>query len=737
MKKLLFLLALLPLLSPVAATAAPSTLLNPTKIPKFAQPLPLPGPTGVPMTTGTPNPSTGNQDINLSMCEFQTSILPPGTFAPGVAPQSWVWGYVEGSCPNPSVPVDHAYVGPIVLAERYVPSQFTYRNQLGDSAASNLNFFKTSVDQTLHWADPLNLGMNSCSMEMQLSLLGTPPSAACAQNYSGPVPSVPHLHGGEVPPAIDGNPEAWFTTNGLRGQAFYTKDNLNDPADGAVYTYPNMQESAPLWFHDHTLGATRINVYAGLAGMHLISDPSAYTPANLPGAMDTIPLFIQDRMFDKAGQLVFPNQGINPEHPYWIPEFVGDTIVVNGKAWPFVNLEPRRYRLLFLNASNARPYELFFLNRATGRKGPPIWIIGTDGGLLDKPVKLDPTLKTNSKLVIMPGERYEAIVDFAGYAGARLELVNTARTPYPFGAPPSGSTTGRVLQVRVGAAAVVDNSYDPASQAALRSPMVRLADPVAGTLAPGVAVSATRSLTLNEIMGMGGPLEVLVNNTRWGGVNPDGSTRTDFTLINPGSTTGMPTYASELPNEGETEIWEIINTTADAHPIHLHLVQFQLLNRQPFDLKGYTAAYDAAFTGGGMDRATGLPYPPGVFMAGYGPPLNYQLGNSRALGGNPDVVPFLTGVPAPPLPSEAGWKDTLIMYPEQVTRIAVRFAPIDKPVLSSIDELFYPFDPSDGFSYVWHCHILDHEDNEMMRPYLVTPNASVPASYRSYVRGNY
>ena len=150
------------------------------------------------------------------------------------------------------------------------------------------------------------------------------------------------------------------------------------------------------------------------------------------GAVDyVIPLVIQDRMFDTTGQLYFPNLGINPEHPYWIPEFVGDTIVVNGKVWPFLNVQAKRYRFLVVNGSNARTYELFFVNPKTKANGPAIWQIGTDGGYLDKPVKIDPAL--GQKLTLMPGERADIIVDFAGKQGQTLLLRNTGRTPYPKG----------------------------------------------------------------------------------------------------------------------------------------------------------------------------------------------------------------------------------------------------------------------------------------------------------------
>jgi FtsP/CotA-like multicopper oxidase with cupredoxin domain len=169
---------------------------------------------------------------------------------------------------------------------------------------------------------------------------------------------------------------------------------------------------------------------------------------------------------------------------------------------------------------------------------------------------------------------------------------------------------------------------------------------------------------------------------------------------------GRGNHLTELPRVGSTELWEIINMTADAHPIHLHLVQFQLLNRQAFNVANYRKLYDSVF-------------PNGTFAPADGPPLRYGTANAAgAVGGNPDPKPFLQGPILPPKPEEGGRKDTVKMFPGQVTRIAVRFAPQDRLAGStSPGNNYYPFDPTNGPGYVWHCHILDHEDNEMMRPY--------------------
>jgi FtsP/CotA-like multicopper oxidase with cupredoxin domain len=659
---------------------------------------------------------SGEGDLTLRMCEFKASVLPTGTFAPGTAPETWVWGYRTGPCPQTTQPT---YIGPVIVARRHTPTKVTFLNELGHTATSNVLAYTRSTDQTLHWADPLNAEGNHCAHQAAMSP-GEPPVGECAQNYAGPIPAVVHLHGGEVPPQLDGGPDAWFTSDGsAKGHGYHSYPGTG-LANDAVYRYPNAQEAAPIWFHDHTLGATRLNVYAGLAGAYLITDP-ATERGDLPLI---VPLVIQDRSFDTTGQLYF-HAGVpfvpNPDHPYWVPEFTGDTIAVNGKVWPFLSVEPRRYRFLFLNGSNARTYEIFLTDPVTKVNGPALWQVATDGGYLDAPVKIDPNAPQGQlqKLVIMPGERADVIIDFAGQLpGTTLVVRNIAKTPYPDGDAAHGATLGRILQFRVVAGAgAADTTYDPASGGALRTPpalLVRLVNPVTGTLADGVVPDVKRQLTLNEIMGPGGPLEVVLNNTKWSGVRPDGSVRADFTPVTVGSVT---TYYSERPAEGTTEVWEIINLTADAHPIHTHLTQVQVLNRQRFDVRKYLAAYTAAFGGVTMPD-------------GYGPPGDYGVANADgALGGNPGVGKFLKGPRTPPLANEAGWKDTVIMLPGQVTRIALRFAPTDKPVGDA--ELFYPFDPNGGHGYVWHCHIIDHEDNEMMRPYNVVPRA-VPRTFVDY-----
>lgn len=295
-----------------------------------------------------------------------------------------------------------------------------------------------------------------------------------------------------------------------------------------------------------------------------------------------------------------------------------------------------------------------------------------------------------------------------------------------------------------------DSSYNPASVPVVplrtgKNAIVRLADPTTGSLAPAVGVQKIRQLTLNVVVKPesvvtdpvtgkpnthfpGGPFQTLLNNTTFEGTNYQGMSRDDFTPITIGPHhERMTKFVSELPREGDTELWEIVNLTPAAHPIHLHLVQFQVVNRQPFDLAAYSVRYNDAFGG--------------AFVPGFGPPLDYRPSEASGwkFGGNPDITPFLSPAPVtPPEPYEAGWKDTVIVPPRQVTRIAVRWAPTDIPTTAPRAALHYPFDPSNDRGYTWHCHILDHEDNEMMRPYNVMLNhAATTPKKRPLVKGRH
>jgi spore coat protein A, manganese oxidase len=578
--------ALLILAAPCIATAG-QTHLDPSTLTKYLDPLPAPA------------KLDGQVAQTVTISEFTQQVLPSNFKAGPYGGKTLVWGY------------NNSYPGPTIEARRGVPTQASFVNSLNNPAL--LPFLP--IDQTLHWANPLGCDIN----------------ASCAtQRYTGPVPTVVHLHGGEVPSAFDGNPESWFTPGfGIVGSGWVA----------ATYKYPNTQEATTLWYHDHTLGITRLNVYAGLAGFYLLRDPLT-EPSNLPSGPYEREIVIQDRMFDTNGQLLYPvNSDSYSEHPFWVDMFMGDTIVVNGKAWPYLSVEPRRYRLRLLNGSNSRIYTLK-LQTPSGGAGPAFWQIGTDGGLLNKPIQV-------SQVTIAPGERADLIVDFAGKQGASFILKNSdsdsSHSSYG-----SASVT-EIMKVNVSLPLTgTDNSLNPASGPNLRpnNPIVQLSPTVTSS-------TPTRHMTLEKDRNGGG---FLLNGKPW-----------DYAV-------------TEKPRVGATEVWQIENRTGLTHPIHLHLVQFQV------------------FTGG----------------SSWG-------GGSWGRSSSSD-------------PNASGWKDTIRVGGWGSVSIVVRWAPQDVPagtvqpgqnrfsfnpaaVMGTTDSFGFPGGPG----YVWHCHILEHEDNEMMRPYTVQP----------------
>jgi len=704
---------------PIAAsTLVPQTPLDARCIPRFVTPLPIfgPGPNAaLPRVDTSAHPS-----LQITMRETEQQVLPqipPSADCPVASPMppTRVWTYETRDLATGTLLGPAHWPGVTLENRRFHPTTVKYVNELpalGESfvlagqRTTGLVQGLVSVDQTLDWAAP------------DLQCLGktNPP---CMRPYVGPPPATPHLHGAEVPSAFDGGPESWFTPRGRHGPTYATLRPTDRNA--AIYRYPNAQEPGTPWFHDHAFGATRTNVYSGLAAFYFLRDP-ATEPVDLPSGAYEIELALQDRQFDTNGQLFFadgsgaaasnlngtpPNPGV---HPLWIPEFVGDVAVVNGVPWPFLVVEPRRYRFRIVGGANARMWNLDL--------GAPAWVIGTDDGYLDAPARIEansvPLPDVNEpfvqRLFIAPGERYDIIVDFSSLEGETITVTNDAPVPFPSGLVPGTDqpTMAEVLQFRVTAPLQgTDTSCDPASggcgrRAAAR--VVRLASEGNTTPAVGVTIDRRRQLVLKEVEGPGGPLEVLVNNTKFDGRASPGIA-SEFR-----ATDGV----SELPRVGSTELWEVVNLTADAHPMHTHLVQFQILSRQPFDFDRYLHEWAAAFPPSCKPQAE-------VGCPGYGPPRPYGVPNTDgAVGGNPALSPFLLGEPRPANPEEAGWKDTAKSHHAEVLRMLVRFAPTSAAVAGAQPgRNLFPFDPTAGPGYVWHCHIVDHEDNEMMRPYRV------------------
>jgi spore coat protein A len=437
-----------------------------------------------------------------------------------------------------------------------------------------------------------------------------------------------HLHGGNTAPGMDGGPLDTF----LPGKSFR-------------YTYANDQEAAGLWYHDHALSITRLNVYAGLASGYLLRDENdPGDGSRLPAPPYEVPLILQDKMFHRDGTLAYPP---NPDlHRPWAPEFFGDVATVNGTIQPDLQVRRGLYRFRVYNGSNSRFYNLRLttIDRDTLR----FWQIGSDGGLLNAPVAM-------TKLLLGPGERADLIVDFSELpAGECVLLTNDARTPFPSG-PRSRARGGVPLPLIM--------TFTVTRRTGLPSRLPRALRRRAVSHLDGAPVAATRNLTLVEVQDADGiPQTALINNREF----------------------SSDDYLGSVSRNGTVEQWNIVNTTGDAHPIHLHYVQFQILNRQRFDADGYTSAtYPTPLVPGAG------PYPP------------------------PSPDRFTLGLPHTPAANERGWKDTAVAMPGQITRLLVPFG------RGAVAGLPFATGRSYAGTYLTHCHILEHEDNDMMQRYVV------------------
>lgn len=440
-------------------------------------------------------------------------------------PPTPLWGY------------GGAFPGPTVMAKRDEPLLIEWANALPDK-----HFLP--IDHNIHGAE-----------------------------HDKPfVRTVAHVHGARVSASSDGYPEAWFT-----------------PGHSAVSHYPNAQDAATLWYHDHAMGITRLNIYAGLLGAYLIED-GAERELNLPSGDCDLPLILCDRLIAKDGQLYYPVSD-DPSAP-WVSECNGNAILCNGKLYPYLEVEPRRYRLRLINAANTRFYELSLSG------GLPFQQIGSDQGLLAAPLP-------RQRVTLYPAERADVVIDFSGMDGKQVQLRQQVEA---------------IMEFRVRDRGRKDTSVVPSR---LR------------TIERLTAASAVRDrvLTLGEQDDAGGsPMMMMLNGKHW------------------------DAPVTEDPRQDTVEIWSMVNVTGDAHPMHLHLVRFQVLERRPFDLFAW----------------------------------------------NENKTLTYTGPAIPPGPEEMGWKDTVRADPGMVTRIIARFE-------------------GEPGRYVWHCHLLEHEDNEMMRPFQLLP----------------
>ncbi len=657
---------------------------------------------GVAAPDAAPAPVTGALHYTIGVEQFADQLHP-------LLPNpTKLWGYRPANFLG-ATPAGGRHLGGIIVAQRGTPIQITFRNNL---PATHI----FPVDTTI-------------------------PGAQLAQNRIAT-----HLHGGFVPWISDGGPMAWWTPTGVSGESFISNSVLNPAAalnEGEVY-YPNDQSARLMWYHDHAVGITRLNAYAGVASAYIIRDgfEAGLKAMGLPEFIENggyeIPIVVQDKIFvstttaatdptwftlkptslpgdlwyehiynPKRAKLNGP-KGKTP-NPSVIPEFFGDTMLANGTVYPEATVEPRRYRLRVLNACNARFLNLqmyvddgsadsITLNpltlAPTNPKGPDFLVLGTEGGFLPKPVLVPSNLPFNpltmgGGLITAPAERWDIIVDFSTFAGQNIVLYNDAPAPFPMGSPLNdyfpgavgnpiittpgfGPNTRQIMRFKV--ASTITGPADPPLTISAATDLTAGNDPFIAPTVPGgiptVPVGTpVRLLTLNEAMDPFGRLIQFLG--------------TAVPLKNKGAgfSRMYTDPATEVVNKNATEVWQIINLTADTHPIHFHLVNCQIVSRQPF-------------------RAT-----------------NYNGG-----------PPTFTGPARPPDPNEAGWKETVRMNPGEVTTVIMQFklptVPFTVPTTPRAAGTAMPLGLPAGTvgtanEYVWHCHILEHEEHDMMRPLVV------------------
>ena len=687
----------------VFALPIPGGTLDPVSVPKFVTPLLVP--------PVMPRAGKIKQKKGLDADYYQISVKPvPGgqQILPTPLPKTAVWGYgaVTGKA---GALLIHNAPSLTIEAEWSRPVRIKWINDLRDTSGNFVPHL-LPVDPTLHWANP---GGGTGGTDVRPDFSGktyVPPAEFTDPDtqytlYRGPVPMVSHVHGAVgVSDDSDGYAEAWYLPAANNIPAGYATEGrwynfFKGKAQAAynvawgpgysVFQYPNLNRASTVWYHDHSLGMTSLNVYAGPAGFYLIrggpagdaevrdsrNGKKAILPGPAPQEGDPfppkkpyyeIPIAIQDRGFNTDGSLFYPDtraffDGITGPYipdsdvsPVHNPEFFGNCIMVNGNTWPSLAVEARRYRFRLLNGCDSRMLVLKFDD-----PNVKVWQIGNEGGFLAAPVDTnatppDPSVADGSKAVLLMGnaERADLIVDFSGVAPSTQVMLLNVGADEPFGGFPidsavvaDPSSTGQIMRFDVVATKSADKTTPPQF---LQLP----------ALAPLPAPIRTRKLSLVELTSpVLGDIPV---ETRLGTVDGSGNYQALMWMDE----------ITENPQVGDTEVWEFYNTTVDAHPMHIHEVAFEVLNRQ--GLLPITGADTVAGTG------------------------NVLVDPSAPVVG--------------PQPWETGRKDTVIVLPGTVTRVKATY--------------------STPGQFVWHCHIVEHEDNEMMRPYRIGPTQ--PAASSAY-----
>jgi spore coat protein A len=647
------------------------------------------GPGGIPVAAPDLVQSIpGRTTYSLGIGQFTDQVHPtlgPTTF----------WGY------NPANPLGgglqpQRHLGGIIVAQRGSPIQLTFTNNLPGTHI-------IPVDTSIMGAD------------------------------GGPNRASVHLHGGFVPWTSDGGPFAWFAPDGSHGPSFL---NAGPVAGQAQYYYPMEQSARFLWYHDHAIGTTRINAYSGIASALLLRDNFEINLKNqgLPEFIEAggreLPIVVQDKIFvDPAtistldptwpfapvsGNLWYAHQydiarygplgpaplGVPPPISV-VPEFFGDTMLANGTVFPQITVEARRYRLRILNACNARflnlqmyvddgspngvtlqggnPTNKPAVNAATpNQNGKPksnFLVLGTEGGFLPNPVAVPSNVPFNGttaggSLLLAPAERVDVLFDFSAHAGQNIILYSDTPAPFPMGSPLNDYFPGLNNKNPVNAATLP--GFGPNTREIMRFKVV-----AATSVDPPLAITPATNLApgndpLLTPLGVTAPPPGAITRQLTLNEDFDGHGRLiQFlgTNVRLGGAVGFgrpyDSTPTETPKAGDIEVWQIANLTADTHPIHFHLVNVQIISRQAFAAKQYNG------------------------------------------------TPNLQQAPMPPAPFEQGWKETVRMNPGEVTTVIMQFK------LPTVPFVVPPSPRTGGNEYVWHCHILEHEEHDMMRPLIV------------------
>jgi spore coat protein A len=512
------------------------------------------------------NSSCGQGNVDCGLTPFVEPLPIPPILQPdnpGQMPLHYTVSVEEAAqSVHPQLPntnlwtYNGAWPGATIVARQGVPIEVTYINNLPSGGRGNRGNNLLEVDTCAH-----------------------------GPNYYGDAKRiVTHLHGGHLPARFDGQPEYTLL-----------------PGQTDLYEYVNNQEAATLWYHDHALGITRLNVYGGMAGFYLLADAEdtldATNAFGLPSGPYEIGMAIQDRTFDPDGSLFYNAQLEDA--------FKGDKIVVNGKVWPYLNVAQGKYRFRLLNGSQSREYILHLENVTDPGNDPHFILVGTDTGLVSAPIDL-----TNKFGRFVPAERIDVVIDFAGYpAGTEIVLRNDETTP-----PLVPNVMKFIVTDQPGYTGPIASTLRPVTPMAEASANNTRYFRLQKTTAP---CSNDPSRTVNEwlVQTLDGP-----------NGNPTGDEQWDD--------------LSEFPILGQREVWEFENATNVMHPMHVHLVRFQILSKE-------------------------------------------------TLGGAPMSLK----------PWEANsWKDTVRVPAQSRVKVIMDFTD-------------YPG------RFPQHCHILDHEDHEMMRQF--------------------